>query len=665
MASEARRLQAEDLFRFRLAGDVTMSPDGALAAYVVKGAQAEQNDYDSEIHLLDLQTGESRRFTFGERDSAPQFSPDGESLAFLSRRSGKSQVWLMPLHGGEAAQVTAAPKGVTQFAWSPDGEQFAFIATAGEVAEAAEDDLFAKHTSGVKTVTELLYKLDGVGYFGEERPCLFVVPAGGGSKARQLTNPPYRVSSPVWSSDGSSVYVLSRMNPADYDRGGSEQQVWAVPAAGGAARQVSASGLSVHSVTPAPEGNTLALIAAPTDGMSYDNLKLYFLRDDADGPAEAELLQTDYPFPLADKGVSDFSGGARGTFAWTADGKSLVGMASEEGATYLVCIDHDSGNVKKLTTQDQYIFSYAFSPDGQSAVYAANEPLRPGVIKSLSGLEVNHNTELLAGLELSEPARFTAHAEDGPAVGAWLMKPAGFDPSVKHPAVLQIHGGPALMYTSGFFFEFQLLAAQGYAVVYGNPRGSHGYGEEFCRAIKFEWGGVDYDDLMAITDQALADNGWLDAERFGVAGGSYGGYMTNWIVGHTDRFAAAVTGRSIADWRSAIGSGDLGTFRFKRVDDVPYWDDNSWYEQQSPITYVGNVRTPILIEHQEEDHRCTIDQAFAWYTAIKYLNQAPTRLVIYPGEGHGMSRDGKPWHRIHRLKETLDWFGSYLGEGRT
>lgn len=665
MASEKRRLQAEDLFRFRLAGDVTISRDGSLAAYVVKGAKADDNDYESEIHLLDVASGESRRFTYGERDSAPQFSPDGKSLAFLSRRSGKPQVWLMPLTGGEAAQVTDAPEGVTQFAWSPDGQRFAFIATAGGTPEPAEDDLYSRHTRGVKTVTELLYKLDGIGYFGEGRPCLFVQPAHAGGEARRLTDPPYRVSNPVWSNDGSTVYVLGRMNPDDYDRGGSELQVWAVPAAGGAARQVTAAGLSVHSVTPAPDGNTLALIAAPTDGMSYDNLKLYFLRDEPGEPAEAELLATDYAYPLSDKGVSDFIGTARGTYSWSADGKSLQGLASEEGATFLVRIDPATGAVEKLTAQDQYIFSYAFSADGESAVYAANEPLRPAVIKSLSGLEVDHNADLLAGLELSEPTRFSAQAENGPMVGAWLMKPAGFDPAVKLPAVLQIHGGPALMYTSGFFFEFQLLAAQGYAVVYGNPRGSHGYGEEFCRAIKFEWGGVDYDDLMAITDRALADNSWLDGDRFGVAGGSYGGYMTNWIVGHTDRFAAAVTGRSIADWRSAIGSGDLGTFRFKRVDDVPYWEDNTWYEQQSPITYVGNVRTPILIEHQEEDHRCTIDQAFAWYTAIKYLNQAPTRLVIYPGEGHGMSRDGKPWHRIHRLKETLDWFGTYLGEAHT
>lgn len=663
-----RTIQLDDLFNFRLAGDVQLRPDANQAAFVCKVAQAESNDYRTEIHVVDLPSGKVQRFTHHDTDSAPRYSPDSEYLAFISRRSGSAQVWRMSVDGGEAVQITDIPAGVQEFSWSPDSRCLALVAKAGPRDSAPKDDqdLYAKHTAGVTTVTDLLYKMDGVGYFGEERPCLFVIAAEPGADALQLTEPPYLVSSPVWTPDGGTLLVKGRLNPADYDRGGSEQQVWAIPSEGGDARQLSPSGLSVREVAVAPDGRRVATIASATSGMSYDNPTLFLLDLDPSVPevSEATKWQSDFDHPLDDSGVADFNGVATGPLTWSSDGSSLYTLASVRGATHLVRVEPDSGAVGLLTSVDQHIYSYAFSPDGAIAVYVANEQTRPSVLKLITPTGedelLDPNYELLAELHVARPERFTAQAADGPPVDSWIMKPIGFKDGERYPAVVNIHGGPALMYTSGFFFEFQLLAAQGYAVVYGNPRGSHGYGQEFCRAIKYEWGGVDYDDIMAITDDAVAKHDWIDPARLGVAGGSYGGYMTNWIVGHTDRFAAAVTGRSISDWRSAIGSGDLGTFRFGRVGGVPFWEDNSWYEQQSPITYVANVRTPILIEHQQEDHRCTIDQAYAWYSAIKYLDRAPTRMVIYPGEGHGMSRTGKPWHRIHRLKTVTAWFEQFL-----
>lgn len=666
---EKRAIQLTDLFSFKLAGDVQVRPDAKQAAFVIKVAQTESNDYRTEIHVVDLPVGRVRQFTHHVSDNTPRYSPDGQNLAFLSRRSGSVQVWCMAVSGGEAYQITDLPSGVQEFSWSPDGKRLALVAKAGPkaTAKADEGNLLAKHTAGVTTVTDLLYKMDGVGYFGAERPCLFVVAAEPSGAVVQLTEPPYLVSAPVWLPDGTAVLVKGRMDPTDFDRGGSEQQVWAIPSAGGRARQVSPTGLSVREVAVAPDGKRVATVASWTAGMSYDNATLFLLdfNPSSTAPSEALKWQSDFDHPLDDSGVSDFSGVPTGPLRWSEDGTSLLTLASVRGATHLVSVKPESGTAQLLTNADQHIYSYAFGGDGTLALYVANEPERPSILKLVTSSGetelLDPNADLLAGLEVSRPERFTVQGEDGPPVDAWIVKPIGFREGTTYPAVVNIHGGPALMYTSGFFFEFQLLAALGYAVVYGNPRGSHGYGEEFCQAIKYEWGGVDYDDVMAITDDAVKNYKWINPTRLGVAGGSYGGYMTNWIVGHTDRFAAAVTGRSISDWRSAIGSGDLGTFRFKRVDGVPFWEDNTWYEQQSPITYVGNVRTPILIEHQQDDHRCTIDQAFAWYSAIKYLDQAPTRMVIYPDEGHGMSRTGKPWHRVHRLKEISAWFEQYLG----
>ena len=240
------------------------------------------------------------------------------------------------------------------------------------------------------------------------------------------------------------------------------------------------------------------------------------------------------------------------------------------------------------------------------------------------------------------------------------MKPVHFDAHKRYPAILEIHGGPMMLYAQSFFFEFQCLAAKGYGVIYTNPRGSQGYGTEFCTAIQKEWGNLDYLDVMAGLETALAAESWIDPNQLGVAGGSYGGYMTNWIIGHTDRFKAAVTMRSVVDWRAMVGTGDGGWHWMKRADQKAPWQNDEWYRQQSPITYVENITTPLLIEHQEGDLRCPIEQGEILYTAVKYLNQAPVKFVRYPDEFHGMSRDGKPWHRVHRLETMTDWLDTYI-----
>lgn len=677
----ARKIQLEDLFGFELAGDVQMAPDGQRVAYVSQTINREENRYETAIYMQ--KRGEDPvRFTMGPDDSQPRFSPNNQLLAFLSRRGGTAQVWLMSLAGGEARQLTDAPGDVSEFSWSPDGKRLAFIcqlpqdglrtgqtggdgAGAGSGAEAGDGDvgLLEKYTAGVQVVDELLHKMDGVGYFGAERPCLCVMSLDEPQSPVQLTEPPYSVSSPVWSPDGERLFVKGRLG-ADYDRGGSELQIWAVPAAGGAAEQVSPPGLSCRDAVVSPDGATVAIIATYTDEMSYDNAGI-FLVPLAGGEATQIVKHWDAPFD--DMAVLDLVGPGGGSVTWSPDGKSLFSVTSVKGTSQLAQIDIGTDTVRLLTEGDRVITSFSFDAGCKSAALTVAEALSPSNVHYLdvdTGREEQWtalNKQLLSELQLSPPERFQSHAENGPAVDGWIIKPHDLQEGQQYPALLSIHGGPALMYTSAFFFEFQLLAANGYGVIYSNPRGSHSYGEQFCKAIQWEWGGADYDDLMATVDKAVANNAWIDPERLGVAGGSYGGFMTNWIVGHTDRFKAAVTGRSISDWRSQCGTGDLGPFRFKRVNDIPYWVDNTWYEQQSPITYVENVTTPILIEHQDNDLRCPIEQAMMWYSAIKYLDKAPVRLVIYPGESHGMSRTGKPWHRIHRLREVAEWFRLYLG----
>lgn len=662
-----RRIEAEDLLAFELVGDVQLSPGGERVAYLSSRVDREKNQYQTSIYMTGP-GGEPVRFTGGESDSAPRFSPCGSRLAFLSRRSGQSQVWVIDLGGGEARQLTRIQGGVTEFAWAPDGERLALIALLKadgiqpEVKEEKEEDLFRKHTGKVKVVTELFHKADGIGWFGERRPCLCVIGLQEGAEPLQLTQPPYLVGDLAWSPDSSTIYLTGRIGP-EHDRNAVEQIIYAIAATGGEPRPLTPPGFSCGAPSPSPDGSLLAFLATEIAEGGFGNTQLHLLRL-ADGERTRVAAGWDRTFDH--RGLSDMPAPAGGRIRWSEEGARLYLLSSMDGTTQLVSVEIATGGVSTLTAGDQMVYTFSMDERCRRAAIGKASPLSPGDIYYLDLPEGSEeqltraNRRLLEELDLALPQRFTARAGEGPDVDAWVIPPADRQEGRGYPAVVSIHGGPMMMYASAFFFEFQLLAAQGYGVIYSNPRGSQGYGKEFCAAIYKDWGNRDYADIMAVVDTAVAQYPWIDPDRLGVIGGSYGGYMTNWIIGHTNRFAAAVTGRSICDWRSMSLVSDFGPDWVTQPAGAGYWKDESWYRQQSPITYVENVTTPILIEHQEGDLRCPVDQGMAWFAAIKFLGRAPVKLVVYPEEFHGMSRNGKPWNRIHRLREILAWFGTYL-----
>src|SRR5690606_15469874 len=347
-----------------------------------------------------------------------------------------------------------------------------------------------------------------------------------------------------------------------------------------------------------------------------------------------------------------------------------------DGQVHLFRVDTAGGAVQQLTQGEYVVFDWTVQPGRGTAVLAAATPENPNDIYLATwdagpdagpepeGVRLTRltraNEQLLAERRVSLPEKFQFRAEGGPLVDGWVIKPVDFDPARRYPAVLQIHGGPMGMYPGTFFFEFQLLAAAGIAVIYTNPRGSQGYGEAFCAGIRGNWGSSDYADLMAGVDAALARCPWIDPERLGVAGGSYGGYMTAWITGHTDRFKAACVMRAVTNCYSFFGTSDYG-YRWDRVWGAgrPPWENPDDYLRQSPITYVGSVRTPTLVIHSEDDHRCLIEQGEQWYTALKKLG-VEAEFLRYPGETHELSRSGRPWHRVHRLRAIVDWFTRHL-----
>ncbi len=687
-----RRLQAEDLLAIKLAGDCQISPDGTRVAYVLQEIDKQKNEYTSAIWVA-REGAAPVRFTAGPRDTQPRWSPDGRHLVFVSNRSGSNQLWLLSLEGGEARQLTRIKGGVQDPVWSPDGRMIAFTANLTEAGIRPEDerdeeqDLYRKYTRDVRIITRLYYKLDGVGFFTDERKHVCVVDTEGG-EPRQLTFGDYNHVDLSWTPDGQGLlFAANRREDRDWYPGHVDLWYLPLPASGERGEPVRLTPgdgrFTCSSPAPSPDGRLVAFLASDPAESGYGLTCLYVL-DRSTG--EIRRLAADLDRPFGNEALSDLVPPAGARLRWSPDGRWIYGLVSDGGQVHLVKVDAQTGEVVPVTGGDRVTYAFSLSRDGRRGALAYATPRSPGdvylacldepepapavpaagtVLRGGGVREVRltaHNDGLLGELELTVPERFQVTAGEGePVVDAWILPPAGREEGKKYPAVLEIHGGPMAMYGANFFFEFHWLAAQGYAVVYSNPRGSQGYGHDFCRVIRADWGNRDYADVMAVIEAAVERFPYIDGDRLGVAGGSYGGFMVNWIVSHTDRFRAAVTMRSVVNRWSAMGTSDLGYDRLRQFGVENWWevDNLGPFLKQSPLVHASRINTPLLIEHQENDMRCPIDQAEQLYAALKYQRKT-VKFVRYPGESHGMSRSGKPWHRVHRLKMIAEWFAEYL-----
>ncbi len=713
-----RRLQAEDLLAIKLAGDCQISPDGTRVAYVLQEIDKKKNEYTSSIWLA-REGSPPVRFTAGPRDTQPRWSPDGRHLVFVSNRSGSNQLWLLSMEGGEARQITRIKGGVQNPVWSPDGRTIAFTANLTEAGiqpeggDEDDQDLYRKYTKDVRVITRLHYKMDGVGFYTDERKHICVVDVDGG-EPRQLTLGDFNHLDVSWTPDGRGlVFAANRREDRDWypghvdlwylslsdDGQGQRSSAYTPPEGPGPDRCEAAEEtqgncmpvrltpgdgtLACSSPAASPDGRMIAFLASDPAESGYGLTGLYVL-DRSSG--EIRQLATDLDRPFGNETTGDLVSPSGGRLHWSPDARWIYATVSDGGQVQLVRVDAVTGEVWPVTGGDRVVYAFSLTPDCRRAALAYATPLSPGdvylaqldepqpvppvssagtVLRGGGVREVrltDHNAELFAELELTVPERFQVSAGEGePLVDAWILPPVGREEGKKYPAVLEIHGGPMAMYGAGFFFEFHWLAAQGYAVVYSNPRGSQGYGHDFCRVIRADWGNRDYADVMAAIEGAVERFPYVDGDRLGVAGGSYGGFMVNWIVSHTDRFRAAVTMRSVVNRWSAMGTSDLGYDRLRQFGVENWWevDNLGPFLKQSPLVHTSRINTPLLIEHQENDMRCPIDQAEQLYAALKYQRKT-VKFVRYPGESHGMSRTGKPWHRVHRLRMIAEWFAEYL-----
>ena len=680
----------EDLTRLRIPTEPRLSPDGALVAFSVKTAAPTHDGYRSAIWLAPTDGSRpARPATLGQKnDHHPRFLPDGSALAFLSDRRlaleeepGKpdakdredgTQVYLLPLDGGEARRITDLPRGVDSFEISPDGRRLV-VASSSRGATADEDARRrGKETkrepgqppeSDYRYTDRLNYLFNGVGFIGGTDAHLWLVELDSG-ETRRLTDGPTPDEGAAWSPDGTRV-AFSTNRRRDHDLR-YRTDVFVVDVETGRETKVTGREEPIFG-NPAwlPDGRTLAVLGGVVPDNAYRSDIWLFAADGSDATADGgRNLSGEHDLMPGAAMNSDVTIG-EATRIVATDDAAITFLAPVDGAMELFRIAVEGGRVTRLTEGRHYLS--AFDRVGDRVAAVRSTPVEPPEVHLIDVVRrgtaepqrvTELNTDVVRDLDLREPVerRWTV---DGREIQGWLI-PSG---DGHRPLVTEIHGGPHTLYGCSPVWEFQLLAANGMSVFYCNPRGSEGYGRKFNEANLRDWGPGPMRDVLAGID-SLVEDGLADPERLGVTGGSYGGYLTNWILGHDERFRAALTARSVSDMAMLFLTGDIsgGDWAEQEFRATP-WSDPEFFREISPISYASRIRTPLLIQHSERDLRTTVSQAEALFTVLRSLKR-PVRLMRVPEETHELTRSGTPFRRVENLVQVRDWFRHFLVEGK-
>ena len=659
LSSSPLPLSPEDLYEFRFLTDAQISPDGARIAYSVKTANPKRDGYLGAIWLVSADgTTPPVQITGGTaQDSSPRWSPDGSELAFTSdrgevpkgRKRPPRNVFVLDLAGGEARQLTRFGDDCSELVWAPDGGHLAFVVRDPKDSADEED--------GVRVYDRARYRSDEGGLSDGRRKHVWIVGVDG-SAPRKVTDGDWDDGQPEFSPDGREIaFVSNRTERRDLNTVADIH----VASLSGETRRITDGEGSYGNPSWSPDGTVITAYGTECAiGSSARNIHIWAFPKKG-GPGR-DLLEG-WDRSVGSSVISDMRAHAQTLPpAWTGDDRILF-LGSDQGTANAYSCASAGGDVRAETVGAHQVVAWSLDRSLRrfaAIVATATDPgnLVVGEVGGPMRKATCLNDELLGSRYIAAPERVEFTGADGWKIEGWLMKPREFDPAKKWPLVLEIHGGPHTAYGHSFFHEFHVLAGRGYAVLFTNPRGSHAYGQRFVEACVGDWGGKDYEDLMAGVDHALA-LGWVDPKRLYLTGGSYGGFMTNWIIGHTDRFRAAVTQRSISNNISAFGTSDIGWhFWEHEMGDATPWSGGEKLIFRSPLTYVTSVKTPLLILHAERDLRCPIEQAEQLFTALKVLGKEAV-FVRFPEDNHDLTRGGKPKHRVEHARRIADWFDAH------
>ena len=650
----AARLRPRHLSRLVTLGSPSLSPDASRAAYlrteVVAGEGESPPRYRQRLHVVDLDTGRARPFSAFEQLRDVRWSPCGAFLAFLATPRGARptpertpvarQLHVLPVDGGEAWPVSEFPAGVEAFAWGPDGEHLLLT-----TREDWRDESSARGTG--RWIDDRVQRFDGVGWVPRGPLSLWRVARDGGGGAKRRAALDQAPTELTLSGDGTRLLYLAPADGREADQG--LTRLWSLRLKGGGApKDLLGRAGRLGNLSPSPDG-TLIAFQAPADLTTIGGPPTTFVVPSRGG--EGRALTTDVDTAPSTIGDTRAAGPLRPCW-WGPE--TLLLAVNREGRSHLHTLGLD-GTLTALQAGDQTVVSF----DGAlgRALLVRETPVSPGVlvVRDADGGEReldDPNGAFLAKRSVVRHERRSVVSADGQELTYWVLTPAR--PRRDRAVVVQVHGGPYANYGEAFVFEFQLLASAGYTVVYGNPRGGSSFGARFAGAIKAAYGTVDADDVLAITDDALARHDDPTAPVH-LTGGSYGGFMTNWLTTRTERYRSAVTQRSICNWLSFYGTADIGPWFGGEEQGGNPWDDTERLWASSPLKHVAKVRTPTLVIHSELDHRCPIEQAEQWFTALKELG-VETRMLRFPDEGHDLSRSGRPDRRVERLEAIIGWF---------
>ena len=704
-----RAPRPDDLYALRVPTDPRLAPDASRVVFSLQTVAPSKDGYRQALWTVPTDgSAPARQLTIGAKhDGHPRFSPDGRTLAFLSDRrlaveelpgapddrEDAGQVHLLPLDDpGEARRLTDLPRGVDGFAWSPEGRHLAVLSSSHGATR--EEDARRRGMAGAKPrpgdpppadyhyVDRLRVMLNGAGFTYARVPQLWIVDVPS-SSARRLTDIAGGVEQPTWSPDGTRIAFAADLAPDRDIRWRSD--VFVVDVATGARTRVTGGRGFFGSPAWAPDGRSLAVLGHrfPAAAGSRNDIWLFAADGSESGPKGGRDLSGRHDLMPGSAMNSDVTIGEEGHLAVSADGGSILFTAPIDGAYELWRIAVADGALERLTEGRHYLSGWdavpgrttgstrvaviRSAPTALPDVHVVDVPARrltrPLELRRLTDI----NAAALDGIALAEPETSWSTVE-GRRVQGWHVPAsdvahAGRRPRRAAPLVLEIHGGPHTMYGWSPSWEFQCLAGAGIGVWYANPRGSEGYGQEFNAANHRDWGHGPTRDVLAGVEALVAD-GVADPDRLGVTGGSYGGYLTSWIVGHDQRFRAAITCRSVNDLVSQMMTGDIAGPEFGRLEfGAAPWEDTALYRELSPLTYAEEIRTPLLIQHSEKDLRTPIGQGEELFTVLRSLGR-PVRMMRVPDETHELTRSGTPFRRVENLVQVGAWFRHYLIEGK-